>query len=67
MKGIKPADLRAKKVEELKEMVDAEKAALYKARRDLMFRQITDTASLKVRRKNVAKILTVISEKEKVS
>lgn len=46
-------------------MVENERAALYKARRDLVFRQMTDTASLKVRRHNIARILTVISEKQR--
>lgn len=67
MKGLTAKDLRAKSVDELKAMVDDEKATLFKTRRDLMFRQITDIASVKVRRKNIAKILTVIAEKEKVS
>jgi large subunit ribosomal protein L29 len=46
-------------------MVTEEQAALYKARRDIVFRQLTDTASVKVRRHNVARILTVIGEKQR--
>lgn len=64
MKDYKAADLREKSVPELEEMVDQERAALYKARRDLVFRQITDTASLKIRRHNIARLLGVITEKK---
>lgn len=65
MKDIKPAELREKSVPELEEMLNQEKIALYKARRDLVFRQITDTASLKIRRHNIARIHTLIAEKKR--
>lgn len=65
MKAIKPADIRDKSVPDLEEMVRQERAALYKARRDLVFRQLTDVASLKVRRNNIARILTLIGEKKR--
>ena len=64
MKDLKPTELRDKTVPELEELVLQERAALYKARRDLVFRQMTDTASLKVRRHNIARLLTLISEKK---
>ena len=62
MKSLKRKELRGKSVPELEEMLAQERASLYKARRDLVFRQMTDTASLKVRRHNIARILTLISE-----
>jgi len=65
MKDIKTSELRDKSVPELEQMVDQERAALYKARRDLVFRQMTDTASLKIRRHNIARLLTIISEKKR--
>jgi ribosomal protein L29 len=65
MKDNKAADLRDKTVPELEAMVAQERAALYKARRDLVFRQMTDTTSLKVRRHNIARMLTVIGEKKR--
>ena len=65
MKDRKVSDLRDKSVPELEELVTKERAELYKARRDLVFRQITDTASLKVRRHNLARILTLIEEKKR--
>ena len=65
MKELKSTDLRAKSVPELEEMLKLERASLYKARRDLVFRQITDTASVKARRHNIARIMTVIAEKKR--
>lgn len=65
MKQMKAADLREKSVPELEEALAEERASLYKARRDLVFRQMTDTASLKARRKNIARILTLIAEKQR--
>lgn len=65
MKALKAKNLREKSVPELEEMVKVERAALYKARRDLVFRQSTDIASLKARRHNIARVLTVIAEKKR--
>ena len=67
MKDTKTTELKDKTVPELEEMVLRERAALYKARRDLVFRQITDVKSLKVRRHNIARMLTLIGEKKKGS
>lgn len=67
MKDTKAKELREKSVPELEEMLNGERAALYKARRDLVFRQITDTSSIKVRRHNIARILTVIEDKKRGS
>lgn len=64
MKSLKPKELRDKSVPELEELLTQERAALYKARRDLVFRQMTDTASIKVRRHNIARIMTLIGEKK---
>lgn len=65
MKALKTKDIRDKSVPELEKMVDEERAALYKARRDLVFRQMTDTKTLQVRRHNIARILTIIGEKKR--
>jgi ribosomal protein L29 len=65
MKAIDVKELRKKDVAELEKMVDEARAALFKARRDLVFRRVTDTASLKVQRHNIARILTVIGEKQR--
>lgn len=65
MKDIKPAELREKTVPQLEQMLTEERAALYKARRDLVFRQNSDLTGLKVRRHNIARILTIINEKKR--
>ena len=65
MKDLKSAELIEKSVPEMEEMLKVERAALYKARRDLVFRQMTDTTSLKVRRHNIARIHTAITEKKR--
>ncbi|MHB8635298.1 MAG: 50S ribosomal protein L29 [Fimbriimonadaceae bacterium] len=65
MKAIKAADLRSKSIEELESMVAEERASLYQARRDFVFRQTTDTAGKQTRRQNIARIMTVITEKQK--
>jgi large subunit ribosomal protein L29 len=65
MKELKTSELQDKSVPELEEMALRERAALYKARRDLVFRQITGTSSLKARRHNIARILTVIGQKKR--
>lgn len=67
MKDLKPAELREKSVPELEEMIRQERANLYLARRDLVFRRIQDTASLKVRRHNIARMMTIITEKKRGS
>ncbi|MBI1334201.1 MAG: 50S ribosomal protein L29 [Armatimonadetes bacterium] len=67
MKNFKAKELREKSVAELEQMIHDERAAMYKARRDLVFRQLTDTTSFKVRRHNIARILTVITEKNRGS
>jgi len=65
MKDTKISDLREKSVPELEQLVRDERANLYKARRDLVFRRITDTASVKVRRHNIARMMTLIAEKQR--
>ncbi len=65
MKALKPAELREKSVPELEQMVAQEREALFRARRDLVFRQMTDTSSIKVRRHNIARLMTIIDEKKR--
>lgn len=63
MKELKAKDLRSKTVADLEKLLEEERASLYGARRDLVFRRITDTSVLKARRHNIARLLTVITEK----
>ena len=65
MKASKAKDLRDRTIEELEGMEAGERQALFNARRDLVFRKITDTSSLKERRHNIARILLVIGEKKR--
>lgn len=65
MKGLKSKDLADKSVPELEALVAEERAALYKARRDLVFRQLTDVKQLAVRRHNIARMLTLITQKKR--
>jgi large subunit ribosomal protein L29 len=65
MKHLKAKELRSKSITELEDLVRQERADLFKARRDLALRQLSDTASLKIRRHNIARALTVIAEKQK--
>lgn len=67
MKSTKASDLRGKTVEELHTLIADEKAAMYKTRRDMVFRQTSDTSGLKTRRHNIARILTVLGEKERAT
>ena len=65
MKSIKAKDLRDKTVPELEDLVKQERLNLFNARRDLVFRRVTDTKSLSVRRHNIARMLTIIEAKKK--
>lgn len=65
MKSLKMKELEGKSIAEIEEMVQAEKAAIFKTRRDLVFRQISDTSSLSVRRHNIARMLTKINQLKK--
>ncbi|GIV03421.1 MAG: hypothetical protein KatS3mg015_2251 [Fimbriimonadales bacterium] len=65
MKGLKPKELREKTIPELRELVEKERAALYDLRRRLALRETQDTAAIKVTRHNIARILTILTEKER--
>lgn len=63
MKATKAKELRDKSVDDLKVLLAKERMALHEMRRKAGFRDLKDTQSLKVQRHNIARILTVISEK----
>lgn len=65
MKGLKAPDLRENSVLELEELLKQERAELYRARRDLVLRQLTDVTVIKTRRHNIARLLTLITEKKR--
>lgn len=65
MKDLKNKELSEKSIPELEAMANELRADLYRARRDLVFRKVTDTTGLKVRRHNIARIMTVINDKKR--
>lgn len=64
MKALKTKDLRDKSVLELEKMLAKERAHLYETRRKLVFREIKDVSSVHQIRHNIARILTLITEKK---
>jgi large subunit ribosomal protein L29 len=65
MKAISLKQLRESSLEELEKSLLQHQADLYMARKDLVFRRVTDTSSMKIRRHNIARIHTVMTEKKK--
>ena len=65
MKDLKSKELKGKSVQDLEEMLLHERAALYQTRRDLVFRRTSDTTGMKTRRHNVARILTLMTQKSR--
>lgn len=65
MKALNVSELRGSSVEDLEKSLLQHQAELYQARKDLVFRRITDTSSMKIRRHNIARILTIMTEKKK--
>ena len=67
MKALSTKELRGKKLEELQELLNKERGALFEDRRKLAFREGKDTNVVKNRRHNVARILTLITEMKRGS
>ncbi len=65
MKSMKAKELQSKSIEELQQMLVGLQAELFRTRRDLVFRRETDTSSVKTKRHNIARIMTVITQKQK--
>ena len=65
MKNLKPAELKDKSVQDLEAMLLTERAGLFQTRRDLVFRKVQDQASVKVRRHNIARIMTLLNSKKR--
>lgn len=66
MKDLKLIELRAKTLEELSEMLHKERGDLFHLRKRLAFKEEKDVRSALVQRHNIARILTVMTEKQKV-
>jgi large subunit ribosomal protein L29 len=65
MKSTKASDFRGMSVGDLEQLLLQKEAELYEMRKDLVFRKVTDIAGVKVRRHDIARIKTVITEKQK--
>ena len=65
MKHLKPADLKGKSATDLEAMLVAQRAGLFATRRDLVFRKVQDTASLKIQRHNIARIMTALNNQKR--
>lgn len=65
MKATKANELRGKTLEELQDLLNKERSALYEDRRQIAFREQKDGNVVKNRRHNVARILTLITEMKK--
>lgn len=64
MKPIKAKELRQKTLMELQSELDNQKNALYRLHVQKALMQLKDTAALKITRKNIARINTMIAEKQ---
>lgn len=67
MKTLSTKELRGKSLDELQNILNKERGALYEDRRKLAFREGKDTNIVRNRRHNVARILTLITEMKRGS
>ncbi len=65
MKALKPSELREKTVRELEDLLKKEQQTLFELRRKLAFHEIKDVNVIKVQRHNIARILTILTEKRR--
>jgi ribosomal protein L29 len=65
MKHLKPSELKGKSLTDLETMLTSERAGLFQTRRDLVFRKVQDSASLKIRRHNIARIMTALNTQKR--
>jgi large subunit ribosomal protein L29 len=63
MKPLKPEQLRKMTTRELEEELDKLRTELYRQRVQQAVRQIKDTAAVRITRRNIARIQTVLNEK----
>ena len=67
MKTLNANELRGKSLEELQDLLNKERGALFEDRRKLAFREGKDTNVVRNRRHNIARILTLITEMKRGS
>ena len=63
---MKPSEIRSKSVEEIEELLDEAREDYFKLRFQFSSGQLTDTSQLRVARKKIARIATILHETELV-
>lgn len=64
MKSMKPEELRKMPLPELRKQLDEQKTALYQHRVQTVLMQTKDTDAHRVMRKNIARMMTILHERE---
>jgi large subunit ribosomal protein L29 len=61
---MKPSEIRSKSVEDIEELLDEAREDYFKLRFQFSSGQLTDTSQLRVARKKIARIATILHESE---
>ena len=64
---MKPSEIRSKSIEEIEELLDEAREDYFKLRFQFSSGQLTDTSQLRVARKKIARIETILNESELVA
>lgn len=64
MKPLKPEELRKLSLPELQQRLQQERERLFQLRQSKATRKLGDTASIRITRHNIARLLTIITEKQ---
>jgi len=65
MKPLKPEELRKLSLPELQQRLQQERERLFQFRQNRAMRKLSDTASIRITRHNIARLLTIITEKQR--
>ncbi len=65
MKPLKPEDLRKLSLPELQQRLQQEMERLFQLRQNKAMRKLSDTASIRITRHNIARLHTIITEKQR--
>ncbi|MEJ5252399.1 MAG: 50S ribosomal protein L29 [Armatimonadota bacterium] len=65
MKPLKPEELRKLSLPELHQRLQQERERLFQLRQNKAMRKLGDTASIRITRHNIARLLTIINEKQR--
>lgn len=64
---MKPSEIRSKSIEEIEELLDEAREDYFKLRFQFSSGQLTDTSQLRVARKKIARITTILNESVSVT